>query len=216
MSYAARSLDDLTRGAISAVFHAGASPLGHHWEIIDGNDAVLAASRRVHHGGKLAQKFWKLSTLTGMGVGDNIHIDLIGADGPLARATSINDKPAIVTVTDPAGVRVARSERRGDTLTVYGPNDERIAEITCGGEGPWPVRDGDGATLGELLAGEPGPSRAVGVSVLVDPQFALNTAAYARSMHLGLRRARRYAYNPATKPQPLALALLPLLCALTY
>lgn len=48
------------------------------------------------------------------------------------------------------------------------------------------------------------------------PQYALNTASYARSMHLGLRRVKQYSYMPtAQQPSPL-LGLLPIRCGLTY
>ena len=216
MSYAARSLDDVN-GATTVVFHPGATPAGHFWEVRCQTGDPLARSTRIHRGGKFAQVFWKWWTVTGMGVGDDIHIELLGVDDVvLGCITSLNDKPAVVTVTDPAGTRVARSQRRRDVLTVYGSDDAPLAELTCEGDGPWPVRDTAGTELGELLAGEPGPSTALSKWVWVDPQYALNTATYARSMHLGLRRVKRYSYLPTTRPQPSTLGLLPLLCGLTY
>ncbi len=216
MSYAARSLDDVN-GATTAVFHPGATPAGHFWEVRSDAGDPLAHSARIHHGGKVAQAFWKWWTVTGMGVGDDIHIELRGADeASLAHITSLNDKPAVVTVTDPTGARVARSQRTQDVLTLYGCDDAPLAEVTCAGDCPWPVLDTAGTELGELVAGEPGPSTALSKWVWLDPQYALDTATYARSMHLGLRRVKRYAYLPTTRPQPASLALLPLLCGLTY
>jgi hypothetical protein len=47
----------------------------------------------------------------------------------LARASSINDKPAIVTVTDVAGGQVAKSKRDKETFTLYGPFGEPLAEL---------------------------------------------------------------------------------------
>ena len=90
--------------------------------------------------------------------------------------------------------------------------------MTCEGDGPWQVLSPEGRVLGELLAGEPGPSLAPELWHWVDPQWALNTATYARTMHLGLRRVKRYslAPNASGQAQPPAVTLLPLLAGLTY
>jgi hypothetical protein len=221
MSYAACSLDDFARsGGIATNFNAGATPLGHHWDIRSHTGALLARTDRVHKGGKLAQAFWKAWTVTGMGVGDDIHVELVGAQRRvLARATSVNDNPAIVTVTDPAGKQVARSVRERKSVTVYGDDDQPLAEMQCEGDGPWPVRTAAGDVLGELLAGEPGPSVSPKLwEWAVFPDVALNSAAYSQSMHLGLRRVRHYAFEPFGQSAPLAapLALLPILAGLTY
>jgi hypothetical protein len=158
-------------------------------------------------------------------------VELRGAeDRVLARISAINDAPATVTVSDCAGARLARSVRGktlllrpkpDDALTVHDA-DNRVAQLQCDGDGPWPVRDDAGSVVGELLAGEPGPSLRPRWYTWVHPQWALEEATYARGQHLGLRRVHRYTFAPANctdraaKTQPVGLALLPLLAGLTY
>jgi hypothetical protein len=215
----ARSLDDLSRGGgITATFHAGGAALGHHWQLSAQDGTTLAHTARVHSGGKSAQMFWKFITVTGLDANNDIHVELVGADSvPLGRASSSYSKET-VTVLDPAGRQVARSKREKKTLSLFGADDGEVAELTCEGDGPWPVTSQEGRVLGELLAGEPGPSLSPELWHWVDPQWALNTATYARTMHLGLRRVKRYSLAPATSghAQPPAVTLLPLLAGLTY
>lgn len=214
-------------GGLSAVFIAGATPLGHRWELRGTDGALLALTVRVHSGGKAAQQWWKLVTLTGMDVGNDIHVELRGAgDEVLARISSINDKPAPVTVSDPDRRQIAKSvrtkdrkkDRDKDRVTVYGSDDTVLAHVVCEGDGPWQVRDGAGAVVGQLVGGEPGPSlRPEMLQSLFFPREAANSAAYKQSQHLGLRRVTQYTFLSATEKTPsLALALLPLLAGLTY
>lgn len=154
-----------------------------------------------------------------MDAGNDIHVELRGACGAvLARISSINEKPAPVTVSDPDGRLIAKSVHHKDVLTVYGADDGITARIECRGGGPWPVNDARGALIGELVGGEPGPSVSPQLSeLLVSPQTALNSAAYNNSQHLGLRRVTRYRFIPATeRPAPMPVVLLPLLAGLTY
>lgn len=215
----AESLDDLARsGGGTAVFHAGATALSHHWQLFDRTGSALARTARVHNGGKAAQVFWKFLTTTGLDANNDIHVELLGAgDRLLARASSSYSSET-VAITDPAGRQVARSKRNKQTFTVYGSDDTALIELTCDGDGPWPVRDSAGTVVGELLAGEPGPSLSPAMWQWIDPQFALNTATYARTMHLGLRRVTRYSLAPtdASAPDAAALAVLPILAGLTY
>jgi hypothetical protein len=213
----ARSLDDLANGGgITATFHAGPTALGHHWKLCAQDGSTLARTVRVHNGGKAAQRFWKLVTATGFDVNNDIHLEVIGADDQaLARASSSYTKET-VTVVDPGGGRVARSTRDKKAFSVDGQDDDEVATLMCEGDGPWQVRGPSGDVLGEVLAGEPGPSLSPALWHWVDPQWALNTATYARGMHLGLRRVKRYSFAPTASEQPPAVALLPLLCALTY
>jgi hypothetical protein len=213
----ARSLDDLANGGgITATFHAGSTALGHHWQLCGQDGSILARTVRVHNGGKAAQRFWKIVTATGFDANNDIHVDVVGSDDhSLARASSSYTKET-VTVVDPGGQQVARSKRDKTTFSLYGHDDGEVATLTCEGDGPWPVRGPAGDVLGEVLAGEPGPSLSPALWNWVDPQWALNSATYARGMHLGLRRVKRYSFAPAAPAQPPAVALLPLLCGLTY
>jgi hypothetical protein len=215
----ARSLDDqVDPGGLVARFHAGKTPLGHHWELLSPTGDLLAVTARVHRGGTVLRAYWKLVQVTGMGVGDDIHVELRGADKcVLARASSINDTPAAVTIADPSGGQVAKSSRAKQTMTVYGGDHGELAELVSEGEGPWPVTGPAGSELGRLYADDPGPSVSQSaVSWAIDAKLALNSAAYAQSQHLGLRRVTLYAYAPGDGAPPLALALLPLLAGLTY
>jgi hypothetical protein len=215
----ARSLDDISRGGgITATFHPGSTALGHHWQLAAQDDTLLAHTARVHSGGKPAQMIWKFLSVTGLDANNDIHVELIGADNvPLVRASSSYSKET-VTVLDPAGLPVARSKREKKKLSIYGADDAPVAELNCEGDGPWPVQSPAGEVLGELLAGEPGPSLSPELWHWVDPQWALNTATYARTMHLGLRRVKRYSLAPNSSGQalPAAVTLLPLLAGLTY
>jgi hypothetical protein len=50
------------------------------------------------------------------------------------------------------------------------------------------------------------------------PDVALDSAAYNKNMHLGLRRVVQYSFTPTghAGPDAVALAMLPLVCGLTY
>jgi hypothetical protein len=86
--------------------------LDHHWQLYAQIGTVLAWMVRVHNGGKAAQVFWELLTVTGLDTDNDIHVQLRGADDhPLAHAGSVYDKPAIVTVADVARRQVARGVR---------------------------------------------------------------------------------------------------------
>jgi hypothetical protein len=212
----ARTLDDFAAcGGVTAVFNAGSTGLGHHWQLFGQDGSQLARTERVHSGGKVAQLWWKVVTLTGMDVNNDIHVELIGAESiPLARASSSYTRET-VTVSDPTGQPLGRTKRAKKVVTVYGPDDVELAEFTCDGDGPWPVRSPAGDILGEVLAGEPGPSLSPDLWQWVDPQWALNTATYNRAMHMGLRRVKQYSFAPAGRVPPV-LTLLPLLCGLSY
>jgi hypothetical protein len=215
----ARSLDDLARsGAITTVFRSGATGLGHHWELRSAAGELLARTARVHSGGKMGQAFWKFLSMTALDAGNDIHVELRGVDdGVLARGSSVNDKPAVVTVTDPSGRQVTRSTRENDAFTVYDGDDQPLAQLRCDGDGPWPARGGADDVLGELVAGEPGLSTSPSVARWVwDPQLTLSSAAYAKGQHLGLRRVVQYTFVPRDPQPTVALALLPVLAALTY
>lgn len=226
----ATSLAGLGRqGGSTALFVAGVTAGKHHWELRAASGELLAVTARVHNGGRLAQTYWKLVTLTGMEAGSDIHAELRGADGRvLARISAANDAPATVTVTDEAGAVIARSAREKtlllrvkhpDSITVHGSDDDVVARIDTEDDGPWQVRDGSDVVIGELFAGRPGPSLAPHWSLWIEPRFALSVAAYNNSQHLGIRRVTQYTFNPAAgspAPTSTALMLLPLIVGLTY
>lgn len=224
----AQSLGDLSRcSEIAAVFRAGSSSNEHRWELRSSAGELLALTNRVHNGGRAAQTFWKLVSITGMDAGNDMHMELLGAQNRvLARISSTNDAPAVVTVLDETGRQVARSARaktallrvkHPDRLIVHDADDRICAQIECEDDSPWQLRSEAGEDLGELLAGEPGPSLAPRWYTWVDPQWALSDAAYSRGQHLGLRRVTQYRVALGNdSPQSPALTLLPLLAGLTY
>ncbi|MDT5017688.1 MAG: hypothetical protein QOD39_3848, partial [Mycobacterium sp.] len=173
MSPTARSLDSLAIvDGITAAFHpAGA---GHHsWQLCDQFGSVLARTERVHNGGKVAQAFWKLISATGLDANNDIHVNLVGAEGiPLASASSSYMKET-VNVFDPAERQIAHSKRDKKTLTLFDADRCEIAALTYEGDGPWPVRNPAGDVLGELLAGQPGPSLTPELWHWIDPKWAL-------------------------------------------
>jgi hypothetical protein len=219
MSYTAFTLDHFASGGgTTAVFRAGLTAQSHQWDIKAQSGSLLAHTARYHRGGKFAQAFWKFWNVIGMGAGDDIHVEVVGAEGvQLARATTGN-WPAVVTVTDAAGRQVVRSKRKKDTFTVYDRDDQPIAVLQRDGDGPWPLRSEAGDVLGEVLAGKPGPKSPALWEWAAWPDVALDSAAYNKNMHLGLRRVVQYSFTPAAHagPNAVALALLPLLCGLTY
>lgn len=216
----ARALADLSRTkGTMASFRAGLSGQTHQWRMRSPSGAVLAETARVHRGGKIRQTLWKLWNQANMHVGDDIHVELRGADGVvLAKLTSDNATPAVVTVSDETGAQVARSVRHKGTFTLFGGDDQPMAVLVCDGDGPWPVSDTTGTAIGELLAGKPDPSRRPGIAEwALFTDVALNAAAHRQGQHLGLRRVVQYSYAPlghSTMNAP--LALLPLLAGLTY
>jgi hypothetical protein len=217
VSPTARTLEEIaTCGGVCAVFSAGSTGDGHHWKLFGQDGSPLAHTARVHNGGKIAQLWWKAVTFTGMDAKNDIHGELIGADGnALARVSSSYMKES-VTVSDTTGRPLGRTKRHKKDVTVYGPDDLVLAEFTCDGKDPWPVRRPSGDEIGEVLAGEPGPSLSAPLwQWALDTQWALNTTTYRQAMHLGLRRVNRYSFTPTSPVTPI-LALLPLLCGLSY
>ena len=118
----ARTLDDFAAcGGVTAVFNTGTTALGHHWQLFGQNGSELARTERVHSGGKVARVWWKAVTLTGMDVNNDIHVELVGADGAaLARASSTYTDPT-VTLSDPTGRSWGHTKRNDKAVTVYGP-----------------------------------------------------------------------------------------------
>jgi DNA-binding beta-propeller fold protein YncE len=219
MSYSAFSLDHLASGGgTTAVFRAGLTAQSHQWDIKAQSGSLLAYTVRVHRGGKFAQAFWKFWNVIGMGAGDDIHVELFGAEGILLARATTGNWPAIVTVTDATGRQVVRSKRKKDTVTVYGRDDQLVATLQREGDSPWPLRTEAGDVLGEILAGKPGPESPALWEWAVWPDFALDSAAYNKNMHLGLRRVMQYSFAPTgyAGPDAVALAMLPLVCGLTY
>jgi len=199
----ARSLDELAAaGILQARFHAGASPSAHHWTLEDAGGQELARTRRVHSGGMLQRAVWKTVTLTGLDSGNDIHVELVGADDAvLARASSFNAQPRTVAVTDAAGLSLARTTNADGKITLESGDPGRVLATVehSDGDEPWPVIDPDGAQIAELLVGDPASSDT------------------ARTVHLGLRRVVRYTLAPAGDADvPVGVALLPLLAGLTY
>jgi hypothetical protein len=223
----ARSLDDLGRyGEIAAVFLAGASGNDHRWELRSSAGELLALTKRVHSGGRFAKAYWKLVSATGMDAGNDIHLELRGADDRvLANISSINDAPAVVTLTDDTGRLVARSTREKtlllkvkhpDKLVVHDADERVCAQIETENDSPWQIRNEAEEILGELLAGEPGPSLSPRWYTWVDPKWAMSDATYARGQHLGIRRVTQYSAALESDSLPLAVTLLPLITGLTY
>lgn len=230
----AQSLGDIARhharhNGIAAVFRAGLTGGEHRWELRSAAGDLLAVTARVHNGGRGARAFWKLLTLTGMDAGNDIHVQLHGAQGRvLARISSANDAPAIVTVFDDAGALVATSHRdktlllrvkHPDRFAVMDADDHIVASVDCEADQPWQVVDGPGALVGELVAGKPGPTLSPSWSDWIDPKWALSVATYANAQHLGIAGAQQYTAVTHDDPpggQSVATALLPLIAGLSY
>jgi hypothetical protein len=217
----ARTLDDLcrSRGTV-ATFRAGLSGQSHQWTMRLPSGDVLAQTFRVHRGGPIRRTLWTLWNMANMHGGDDIHVELRGADGAvLARVSSENDTPAVVTVRDESGAQVAKMVRDNKTtLTVSGRDDHPLVTLDCDGDGPWQATDADGRAVGELLPGKPDPSRKPGLAEwALFTDLALDRAAHQQGQHLGIRRVVRYSYAPLDPGSiPAALALLPLLAGLVY
>ncbi len=202
-----------------ATFHPGLSGQTHQWKLRTPNGAVLAETVRVHRGGKIRRALWTGWNMANMHIGDDIHVELRGADRVLlAKASSDNATPAVVTVHDADGAQVARSVRTKSEFSVFGVEDLPVGVLECEDEGPWPVTAPDGAVVGELLVGKRDPSRKPGLAEwALFTDVALNARTHEKSQHLGLRRVVRYGYAPVEHaPVSTALALLPLLAGLTY
>lgn len=219
----ARTLDDLchSRGTV-ATFRAGLSGQTHQWTMRSPSGQVLAQTFRVHRGGPIRRKLWTLWNMANMHVGDDIHVELRGADGVvLARVSSDNDTPAVVTVSDESGAQLAKLVRDKAILTLSGRDDQTLVTLDIdrdNGDGPWPATDASERAVGELLAGTPDPSRKPGLAEWVlFTDLALNRTAHQQGQHLGIRKVVRYAYAPLLPGAiPAPLALLPLLAGLIY
>ena len=226
----AQSLSDITRrSSIAALFNAGLTGDSHHWELRSAAGELLAVTARVHKGGRGARAFRKVLSLTGLDAGNDIHAELRGAQGRVvARISSTNAAPAIVTVLDDAGALVAKSSRdktlllkvkHPDKFVVVDADDQVTCSVDCESDPPWQVLDGDGALIGELLAGKPGPTLSPTWTDWLDPKWGLSVATYAHGQHLGIAESQQYtavAHDGASGRQSTVLALLPLLAGLSY
>ncbi len=219
MSYTAFTLDHVASGGgTTAVFRAGLTAQSHRWDIKAQSGSLLAHTARYHRGGKFAQAFWKFWNVIGMGAGDDIHVELVGAEGvQLGRATTGN-WPAVVTVTDAAGQQVVRSKRKKDTFTVYDRDDQPIAVLQRDGDGPWPLRTEAGDVIGEVARGQAGAevARPVGVGGVARRRARLRGIQQEHASRASARRAVLVHARRARWSHAVALALLPLLCGLTY
>lgn len=222
----AQSLADITsQRGIAAVFRAGLTGGDHHWELRSAAGDLLAITARQHRGGRGARAFGKFLSLTGLDAGNDIHVELRGAsERVLARISSTNAAPATVSVLDDAGSLVAKSVRdktlllkvkHPDAFVVVDGDDRVAARVDCEGDPPWRVLDGSGASVGELFAGEPGPTLSPQWSDWIDPKWGLSVATYARGQHLGIASCQQYTVvvNDGTSAVP---ALLPLIAGLSY
>ena len=151
-----------------------------------------------------------------MDSGNDIHCELLGRDGAVARLSSANAKPAVVTVTDANGLAIGRSVHEGDRLALDDGSGRALADVVLHEDGAWIVRDGAGADLGELLAGDPGPSTAMSVFEMLTNYAPNMSSDFARTMHLGVRRVMRYALGRSDASAPPVVGLLPLLAGLSY
>jgi hypothetical protein len=66
-------------------------------------------------------------------------------------------------------------------LVVHDADDRVCAQIECEDDGPWQIRDDADMILGELVAGEPGPSLAPRWYIWVDPKWAMSDATDAQA-----------------------------------
>ena len=217
MSPTARTLEEIaTCGGVSAVLSAGSTGGGHHWKLVRPewiptgahragtqrrqDCAAVVEGRHLHRNGRQERHPCRADRRGG-------H-----CTGP--REFQLHERS--VTVSDPTGRPLGNTKRHKKDVTVYGPDDVPLAEFSCDGKDPWPVRRPSGDDIGEVLAGEPGPSLSAPLwQWALETQWALNTTTYRQAMHLGLRRVNRYSFTPTSPVVPI-LALLPLLCGLSY
>ena len=162
-----------------------------------------------------------------MDAGNDIHVELRGAgERVLARISSTNAAPATVTVLDDAGWLVAKSAR-DKTLLLKIKHSSSLSTPTIASPPawiartipPWQVLDGSGAFIGELFAGEPGPTLSPHWSDWIDPKWGLSVATYAHGQHLGIARSQQYTAVSQGGPsnrQSTVVALLPLIAGLSY
>jgi hypothetical protein len=217
----ARTLDDLCRSrGTMATFRAGLSGQTHQWTLRVPSGEALAQTVRVHRGGRIRRGLWTLWNMANMHVGDDIHVELRGADDVvLAYVSSENDIPEVVTVRDESGAQLAKMVRNNKTtFTVSGRDDQPLVTLDCGGDGPWQATDADGRAIGELLPGKPDPSRKPGLAEwALFTDLALDRTVQQQGQHLGIRRVVQYSYAALLPgPVPAPLALLPLLAGLIY
>lgn len=226
----AESLNDIARqGNIAALFRPGATGDSHKWELRSATGELLAITARVHKGGQGARAFRKFLSVTGLDAGNDIHAELRGAqDRTLARISSTNAAPAVLTILDDSGSLVTKSIREKtmllkvkhpDRFLVVDADDRVVCSVDCESAPPWPVLDDAGALIGELLAGEPGPTLPPHWSDWIDPKWGLSVATYAQGQHLGIARSRQYtviAHGGSSDRLPIFLALLPLMAGLSY
>ncbi len=180
-------------------------------------------------GGRLRRGVSKALAATGLDAGNDIAVELLSEEGKrLARCTSTNDASATVTIRSEDGTVLVSSVREktlllrpknDDALTVFDGAGKSAAQVQLAGDGPWEVRNPEGAVVGSLVAGDPGKAATASLAdwVLL-PEYALSVSALGSTQHLGVRRVGRYVFVPSSGSveMPLALSLLPLMAALSY
>jgi hypothetical protein len=203
--------DLLSHTALTARFKAGQSPLGHHWELFDADDAPAGRTRREYSGGVLKRGLWRTVTATGMDSGNDIRAKVLDPDGKeVVHLWSRNvnrgeDREPSVEVTDPDGQPIGVAHHPKDTgarLVDAGGALLATIPITDIKASPWELLDASGERIGVIdrEAAKPvaGPSLldyAVGINTITD-----NAADFAATMFRGFAFSNTYSVTLAELP----------------
>jgi hypothetical protein len=212
---------------VTAVFVAGKTALGHHWELRGADDELVGRTSRSYSGGALGRVMWRTVTVTGMDSDNDIKAEVLDGDGALVcRLFSRNDsKDRRVEFFDKAGAPFGVAHRRpGEGFVFADPNGRAVGSIAIaeGAEAPWPLLDGEGRTIGVLVRER---AKLVADASLLDYAIGINTITdnardFQNTMHLGFAFSKTYGVSlvelPAFEPLRTFAVLAPVIAGYAY
>ena len=215
----------LVQTSVTANFKAGSTPLGHHWELVDGDGEPIGRTDREYGGGALKRGLWRAVTVTGMDADNDIRATVLDAGGTaVAHLFSRNEKDLRVEVSTPDDAPLAVVHRDRETGFSYEAGGRVVATLPVPDPKatPWALLDADGRRIGRVdrVAAErvAGPSLldyAVGLNTITD-----NASDFQRTMHLGFAFSKTYsialAELPSSEPLRTLAVLTPVILGYAY
>jgi hypothetical protein len=206
---------------IVARFVSGLSPLGHHWDLLDGEERPLGRSRYAYDGaGKVGRR---LQRAIGFGTTAEMRASVLDAEGAERLRVRSTARPSRVELTDAIGTPLGAVRRDELALELLSPaGDGVVGRVDRDNKDDvaWPVLDARGAQVAVLARTRPeikGPSLSDWVFAV---DMASNHTALQATMHFGFAGSPEYRVIadelPAAQPLRTLVAELPILAAYAY
>jgi hypothetical protein len=160
----------LQHTALTARFKAGLTPMQHHWELYDADEAPIGRTRIVYGDGLASKAMRRSLTLVGMASGTLQRAEVLDADGQVvAHLTAHNGRKDFVTeVADADGRPIGTAQRRlHEGFRLQSTDGRALAALdyTPEQDDPVALRDPDGQPLAAMTRV---PAQPVGLMSLTD------------------------------------------------